>query len=253
MTADEPDPAAPTELAGAAVAETRSAYAWGLADAETEVLDDERRLSPGRITAAAVAASVVLIGAAAAVAWMQLRGDQQSRQAGDPAPTSAVSASPSPRPDLLNGVYRIEYHWRDATYRDNERDGGGTMDWNAEGDGGPPFDWLTLSSTCAKDCIATGQMLTQDRKQIPGARTIALKLTNGAWEDIAPGRIKSECTADDGTVTGRSSATVAMSFTPRPDGTLSGTSTMTVETNECGDQGNTVVTPLTLTRVGNAV
>ncbi|MGN7779035.1 hypothetical protein ACTJJE_05895 [Mycolicibacterium sp. 22603] len=46
---------------------------------------------------------------------------------------------------------------------------------------------------------------------------------------------------------------MTLGFTPRPDGTFTGALTTVVDTNECGDQGNTVVTPLTAVRVGDAV
>jgi hypothetical protein len=64
----------PTELAGAAEAETESVHAWALAD------DDEietRRLTPRRITDAALAGCLVLIAAAGVVALLVIRGAWQ--------------------------------------------------------------------------------------------------------------------------------------------------------------------------------
>lgn len=56
---------APTEAAGVAQADTQSAFAWALDDVEEL---PRRRLTPGWITAGAVALSVLAIGAAVAVA-----------------------------------------------------------------------------------------------------------------------------------------------------------------------------------------
>ncbi|MCF6386189.1 hypothetical protein L2K20_04345 [Mycobacterium sp. MBM] len=228
------DAAAPTELAGVASADTQAAHAWAFDPVRD--LEPEPRFTPGRITAMAVGAAMVVIAAAAGVAVWSLRGDE-------PAP------APAARPDLLDGLYRVQYHWDQATYREVE----GSTDWGA-GAGGPAQDWLTLTSACTDtDCIATGEVLSADRARLPGARTLKFQLVNGTWQDIAPARVKSTCTYDDGSVAGQSWTTVTLGFTPRPDGTFTGELTTVVDTDECGDQGNTVVTPLTAGRVGEAL
>ncbi|MDZ7882491.1 MAG: hypothetical protein U5N53_06080 [Mycobacterium sp.] len=228
------DAGAPTELAGVADAHTQAAHAWAF-DEDPEPVPS--RFTPGRITAFAVAAAVVVIAAASGIAvWFLSDGEP-------------VAAS-APRPDLLNGVYRVDYHWDQATYREAE----GNTNWGEGADAGPAQDWLTLTSACTDtDCIATGEVLGQDRARMPGARTLTFKLTNGTWEDIAPARVKSTCTYGDGSVAGESWTTVTLGFTPRPDGSFTGALTTVVDTDECGDQGNTVVTPLTAGRVGEAV
>lgn len=246
---DEPtgymtDAGAPTEMAGVADANTQAAHAWAL-DEEPEwerekaspVRIGPDRITPGRITALSVAAAVVVIAAASGVAVWVLRGDEPA-------------VGPAPRPDLLNGVYRVEYHWDQATYRDGGRD----TTWDGEAAAGPAQDWLNLTSACTDtDCIATGEVLGQDRTRLDGARLITFRLANGSWQDIAPARVKSTCTYDDGSVAGESWTTVTLGFTPRPDGSFTGALTTVVESDECGDQGNTVVTPLTAGRVGNAL
>lgn len=228
------DAGAPTELAGVADAHTQAAHAWAF-DEDPEPAPP--RFTPARITAFAVAAAVVVIAAASGIAvWFLSYGEP--------------AAEPAPRPDLLNGVYRVEYHWDQATYREAE----GNTNWGEGADAGPAQDWLTLTSACTDtDCIATGEVLGQDQARMPSARTLTFKLTNGTWEDIAPARVKSTCTYDDGSVAGESWTTVTLGFTPRPDGSFTGALTTVVDTDECGDQGNTVVTPLTAGRVGEAV
>ncbi len=63
-----------------------------------------------------------------------------------------------------------------------------------------PSDWLSLTSACTDtDCIATGEVLgRRPRERLAGARTLTFKLTNGTWQDIAPARVKSTCSYDDG-------------------------------------------------------
>lgn len=228
------DASAYTELSGVADADTQAAHAWAF-DSEPEPEPQSRRLTPGRITALAVIASVVAIAGAAGIAVWAL-GEE-----------AATPVSAPPRQDLLDGVYRVDYHRDQATYR-------GTTNWDAGVGAGPAQDWLTLNSTCTdRDCIATGEVLGADRQRRPGARTLTFRLTNGTWQDIAPARVKSTCTYADGSVAGESWTSVTLGFTPRPDGSFTGELTTVVDTNECGDQGNTVVTPLTADRVGDAL
>ncbi|MGU3652509.1 Rv2253/PknI dimerization domain-containing protein [Mycolicibacterium sp. A43C] len=226
------DAGSPTELAGVADADTQSAFAWGL-DEEPEP-QAPRTLSPAVITAGAVGAAVVVIAAASAVAIWALRDE----------PASA----PAPRPDLLNGVYHVEYQPDRATTSGTDR----PVSWGVQG--APTQDWLTLTTTCTDGpCIANGEVLGPDRQRRAGARTLSFQLTDGTWRDIAPARVKSTCRYADGSIAGESWTTVTLGFTPRPDGTFTGALTTVVDTNECGDQGNTVVTPLTAARVGDAV
>ena len=86
----------PTELAGIATADTESVYAWALdEDDETESLP--RRLTPRRITALAVAASLLAVGVAAVIAVTTLRERQEPAgpAAAPPPPTTQVEAPPS--------------------------------------------------------------------------------------------------------------------------------------------------------------
>jgi hypothetical protein len=80
----------PTELAGVAEAENESVHAWALDDDEDEI--ETRRLTPRRITEAALAGCLVLIAAAGLVALLVIRGAWQI----EPAPLPVVAAPPSP-------------------------------------------------------------------------------------------------------------------------------------------------------------
>lgn len=78
------DPDEPTRSAGVVEAETQSVYAWGLADEPDE--PESHRLTPGRITTAAVAASLTLLTIAGALAWQHLRVEEA------PAATTATTS-----------------------------------------------------------------------------------------------------------------------------------------------------------------
>ena len=78
----------PTELAGVAEAETESVHAWALDD-EDEI--ETRRLTPRRITDAALAGCLVLIAARRGGAAV-IRGASQI----EPAPLPVVAAPPPP-------------------------------------------------------------------------------------------------------------------------------------------------------------
>lgn len=85
------EPHDPTELAGAADADTQSAYAWGsVDDSETDDLASlgGRRLSPKLITVTAVVVSLAVVIGVAVLGGYKL--------ASRPDSTSSVSASPSP-------------------------------------------------------------------------------------------------------------------------------------------------------------
>jgi hypothetical protein len=85
----------PTEMAGAAEANTESAYAWGLDyDDPDEFPTVPVRLTSRRITALAIAASLIVIAAAGVVALFVLRAPES---ASTPAPAVVVTvAQPAP-------------------------------------------------------------------------------------------------------------------------------------------------------------
>jgi len=89
--------AAPTEVAGAAEADTQSAYAWALVDADYDE-PARRRLTPARITALAVAGSAALIAVAAVIGYanLQRRGAEPPPAAAAEPTISTVIAAPAP-------------------------------------------------------------------------------------------------------------------------------------------------------------
>ena len=100
------DPAdAPTEMSGFAEAETDSAYAWGAIDYDDAV--PTQRLTPRRITTAAVATSLTIVAAATTVAWFYLRDKphdaQESISVAVPTVTRPAPVA-TPTPPKLSGV-----------------------------------------------------------------------------------------------------------------------------------------------------
>jgi hypothetical protein len=155
-----------------------------------------------------------------------------------------------PQPPLLNGTYHIFYDWEHTTYRNNEHKGGGTGHWDDVGTS--PDGWMAYSSACTgSECIATGTPMASPQKVMAGVNEPdVLRLVNGVWQDITPIRRQNACTYPDGTVAGSVWHTMTWSFEPRPDGTFEGTHTTSVDTDGCGDDGDTVLTPLVMTRIG---
>lgn len=84
--------AEPTEMAGAAEAETEMAYAWAL-DYDDPDEFPTQRLTPRRITSLGLAASLVTIAVAGGVAFGVLRQPEPA-----PAPVSVVETTTKPAP-----------------------------------------------------------------------------------------------------------------------------------------------------------
>lgn len=202
---------------------------------------------------------MVAIAAAAAVALHHLRGEPPqpttpAQPAAQPAAPSlrpaAPSSPPPPPPEALNGVYEIAYDWDKTTVRDNDRVGGGTMKWQftyAE-----PRDWISFSTTCtAAECIATGNPLEPDMQTPRDVSPLILRLVDGSWDDMSPRKMAKPCTdLDTGSTIGESLVSQDLALNPRPDGAkLEGTLRTVVDSNACGDAGNTALTPVTATRV----
>jgi hypothetical protein len=88
--------AEPTEMAGIAEAETQAAYAWALDyDGDEFPTQPTQRLTPRRVTALALAASLILVAAAGAVMLMARDTNQPVAQAPSPSVVNTV-VTPTP-------------------------------------------------------------------------------------------------------------------------------------------------------------
>ncbi|BBZ39317.1 serine/threonine-protein kinase [Mycobacterium conspicuum] len=171
----------------------------------------------------------------------------------DPAPPNpALASRPSaPAPVAgptgnqgLDGTYQL-------TYDQTKRTGNGVQIRHD----GPATDWWAFRSACTPNgCAATGTQLDDTNHLVAntadGGQTDSLRYVGGYWQG-APQQERVGCTQPNGQVTATQQETVAWSLAPQADGTLRGTETETVLSNECGAQGAVVRTPVVATRTGD--
>ena len=188
---------------------------------------------------------------AVAATWSVLYSFQPEASPANPALASKPSvplASVAPgRPGgpVLNGTYQL-------TYDQSKR----TTNGVAIRQDGTDTDWWAFRSACASNgCAATGSQLDDATHQVAsttdGGQTDTLGFVAGYWQG-APQQERVGCTQPNGQVRATQQETVVWSLAPQADGTLRGTETQTVTTNECGAQGAVVRTPVVATRVGDA-
>lgn len=243
-----------------------SAQVDGPADAapgaqpRTSLLAPPRRRGPRGLVAAmnhrfsaktrwgtAVVCAVLI---AVAMTWSILYSFQPTTPPANPALASkpsvpAASAAPAAGGATLNGTYRLDY---DASKRTGN---GIQIRHDAAG-----TDWWAFRSACTTNgCAAAGTQLDDANHQVAsttdGGQSDTLRFVGGYWEG-APAQERVGCTQPNGQVRATQQETVAWSLVPQADGTLRGTQTETVLSNECGAQGAVVRTPVVATRVGDA-
>lgn len=218
-----------------------------------------RRRGPGRVIAAVThrfspqtrwaAALVCAVLVAVAATWSVLYSFQPGAPPANPAlaskpsPPAAVAAPIAGGP-VLNGTYKLDY---DQTKRTTNgigirHDGAGT-------------NWWAFRSACTSSgCAATGTRLDDTTHQAAGGpdggQTDTLRFVGGYWQG-APEQQRVGCTRPGGPAGATQQETIAWSLAPQSDGTLRGTETETVLSNECGAQGAVVRVPVVATRVGD--
>jgi hypothetical protein len=153
-----------------------------------------------------------------------------------PAPPAPTVAGPT-----LNGTYSVDIDNAHQTRKD-----------------GVPITkprpnqthWYALRSLCTSSgCVATGAELFADNHQMPaGTGPLVLHFADGHWQDT-PYLVSVQCTGTGQTAS--ETKTIAWSLEPQPDGTLRGVDTLTVLTDECGNQGKVFQTPMAVTRQGD--
>jgi serine/threonine protein kinase, bacterial len=158
-----------------------------------------------------------------------------------PAPSAARITRGGP---TLNGTYQL-------TYDQSTRTTNGVAIHQA----GANTDWWAFRSACTTNgCAATGTLLDGANHQVAstsnGGETDTLRFVAGYWQG-APRRERLGCVQPNEQVRATQQDTVAWSLAPQADGTLRGTETQTVVSNECGAQGAVVRIPVVATRVGD--
>lgn len=174
-----------------------------------------------------------------------------------PVPSSVTVADPATVPSsatpstaamvfggpALDGTYRLDYDYLRQTVNDAPTHGSLTTG----------TDWFAFHSACTSSgCAATGAKLGGvDHKDNTGVVEV-LHFIDDHWRDtpyLEPPLPSNQCSGDNGTVA--DTETMTWSLQPQADGTLRGTTTEAVLSNECGKQGTVWTTPTTATRVGD--
>jgi serine/threonine protein kinase, bacterial len=160
-----------------------------------------------------------------------------------PAPSAAPAKPGGP---VANGTFQLTFDRSKVTGNGIpiRHDGPNTAWW--------AFRWVC---TTTNGCAATGTQLDDANHQVAsaigGGHTDTLHFISGYWQG-SPQQERVGCTQPNGQVTATQQETIAWSLAPQADGSLRGTQTETVLSNECGAQGAVVRVPMVATRVGDA-
>jgi serine/threonine-protein kinase len=161
--------------------------------------------------------------------------------AGPPPPTPAL---PAPGQPLLEGTYRLDYDTA------NEKVNGVVTPGNSP----LKTEWWAFRSLCrSMGCVATAVELDPDNNQVPTATADVLHFTGGQWHSRPEVALVPTCTVTRNGVTGPEQYPedhMDKTWTPQPDGSLRGVNTLSVATNECGQQGRVHEFPFIATRIG---
>jgi serine/threonine protein kinase, bacterial len=157
-------------------------------------------------------------------------------------PTTSGPAVPPPGQMLLGG-YRVDFDRSQQTYNDTP-------------DPQPPevSTWWAFRSSCTSTgCVATGIQL-DDKDHLAastpgGGGPVVLDFRDGAWQS-RPETTPFACRAPNGTP-GKQTTTLVLSLQPQAHGPMRGVMTVTVQSNECGQQGAHIVIPAVATRTGD--
>jgi serine/threonine-protein kinase len=164
-----------------------------------------------------------------------------------PLPSTNTSAARVAGP-VLEGAYRVELNI-----------GGQSINGEpANGDELRQTQWWAFRSLCIPTrCVATAAALASNNPQEPSGTDVhVLQFTDSHWQDtpslMDPSRCDTGYTGPGKNLGGDAAdiSAVNWSLEPQTDGTLRGTVTSTVITNECGSQGNVYRTPIVATRNG---
>lgn len=158
------------------------------------------------------------------------------------APTTSIPALP-PVDQRLNGSYRVNVDRAHQTYNDTA-------------DPQPPnvSTWWAFRTSCIPTgCVATGIMLDDNDQQkastTGGGQPLVLDFRDGAWHS-RPQTVRFPCVGPNGAPS-KETTTQVISLQPHGHGALRGMMTVTVQSNDCGQQGGEIVIPAVATRVGD--
>ncbi len=152
----------------------------------------------------------------------------------------ATSSRNFPGPgEALDGSYRVDVNREEQTY-------------DSTPDPQPPNvnTWWAFRTSCTPTaCVATGIMLDDKDHLSPagGDKPLVLDFRDGAWQS-RPDKVLFACLGPNGTPA-KQSTTQSIRL-EQSHGALRGTMTVTVNSNECGQQGATIEIPAVAAHVG---
>ncbi|OBI10846.1 hypothetical protein A5714_00840 [Mycobacterium sp. E2462] len=151
-----------------------------------------------------------------------------------------VTAAPPPAAQL-DGSFRLETERTKQTYND-------------VADPQPPDirTWWAFRSSCGPQaCTAAAAQLDDNdhsRAMSPGGGVFFLRFTDGQWLS-QPVDLDFPCFGPDGSQATQST-TLVLALRPQPPGDFVGEETVTVQTNECGQQSAVIRIPAVASRRG---
>jgi serine/threonine-protein kinase len=217
---------------------------WGVQGARA--LATHKYSSRARWSVALVCAVLVAVAATwSALYTFQTDTSQATNLASKPSVQSPSAATTGKGP-VLNGTYQL-------TYDRSKRTTNGVPIRHT----GADSNWWAFRSVCTTNgCAATGTQLDGTNHQVAsttdGGQTDTLRFVGGYWQG-APQTERVGCSLSNGQVRATQQETVAWSLAPQADGTLRGTVTETVLSNECSAQGAVVRVPVVATRTGDVL
>ncbi|MBV8788601.1 MAG: serine/threonine protein kinase [Mycobacterium sp.] len=160
-----------------------------------------------------------------------------------PGASVAAGAPPAPAaaPTQLDGSYRLQAERTKQTY-------------NSVADPNPPdvTTWWAFRSLCTPNgCNAAATQLDDTDHVVakaPAGASLFLQFTDGQWQS-APMSLDFPCVASDGSQATQTTSMV-VSLRPQSQGDFVGEETVTVQTNECGQQSAVVRIPTVANRSG---
>jgi serine/threonine protein kinase, bacterial len=211
-----------------------------------------RRRWPWILALSTVTGVALCVGLLAFGIMIGRRYDTNSTQAASP-PTSTQVSAPAATPttstrnvpgpgEALDGSYRFDVNRAQQTYNDTP-------------DPQPPnvSTWWAFHTSCTPaSCVATGILLDDvDHQRVSakgGDKPLVLDFRDGAWQS-RPETVLFACVGPNGT-SAKQTTTQAIRL-QRAHGALRGTMTVTVESNECAQQGAAIHIPAVASRVGD--
>jgi serine/threonine protein kinase, bacterial len=185
----------------------------------------------------------IMIGRKNDAAAIQLATPTSAIQASAPAAAPTTSARNVPGPgEALDGSYRFDVNRAQQTYNDTP-------------DPQPPnvSTWWAFHTTCIPaGCVANGILLDdtdhQKMSTKAGDKLLILDFRDGAWQS-RPETVLFACVGPNGTAA-KQTTTQAISL-QQAHGALRGAMTITVESNECAQQGAAIRIPAVAARIGD--